>query len=113
MNVNAGNGCGTSSLRSQSFSSSCREEETAEPNAFSVYPNPAHDKLTVSIYVNELSQFKIMLRDISGRVILSEDREGSAGMNAYEMDLAHLAKGIYTLEVQSAGDSWKTKVVVE
>lgn len=78
-----------------------------------VYPNPAHDKVTVSIYVKEAAQFNIKLRDISGRVILSEDHDGAAGLNAYDMELQHFAKGIYTLEVQSASESWKTKVVVE
>jgi hypothetical protein len=50
---------------------------------------------------------------MSGRVILSEDREGAAGINAYEMDLKGFAKGIYMLEVQSVNDKWKTKVIIE
>ena len=80
---------------------------------FSVYPNPAHDKVTVSIYAEGQTQFTVKLRDMSGRVIVSEDQAGSAGMNAYELDLKSFAKGIYTLEVQSADNSWKTKVVIE
>jgi hypothetical protein len=50
---------------------------------------------------------------MSGRVILSEDREGAAGINAYELDLKGFAKGIYMLEVKSASSSWNTKVVVK
>jgi hypothetical protein len=81
--------------------------------AFAVYPNPAHDKVTVSIDVKEQTQFNVKLRDISGRVILSEDHEGAEGLNTYEMDLGSFAKGIYMIEVQSAAESWKTKVVIE
>lgn len=114
MNVVAGNTCGASGTRSQSWTGTvCREEGTGSTADFSVYPNPAHDKVTVSIFAQESSKFNISLRDISGRVILSEDHDGAAGLNAYEMNLKNYAKGIYTIEVQSASDNWKTKVVVE
>jgi hypothetical protein len=117
VNVTASNSCGTSSIRSATYTGiACREEEqqsAASSQQFTVYPNPAHDKITVSLYVNETAQINIRLRDISGRVILSEDREAGAGMNAYEMDLKNFAKGIYTLEVQSAGNSRMTKVIIE
>ena len=56
VNVTASNGCGVSGTRSQSFSSSCREEEElSTADNFAVYPNPAHDNVTVSIYVKEAS----------------------------------------------------------
>jgi hypothetical protein len=50
---------------------------------------------------------------MSGRVIFSEDHAAAAGVNAYELDLKAFAKGIYMLEVQSANDSWKSKVIIE
>ncbi|MEP7168793.1 MAG: MopE-related protein, partial [Bacteroidota bacterium] len=55
--VNASNGCGTSSTRSHGFTgTACREDGSfdfvREDNLF-VYPNPAHDLLTVSIDANE------------------------------------------------------------
>ena len=113
--VAAYNTCGSSVLRSQTFTSTCREED--EPSAselqITVYPNPAHDKVTASIYVKEQTQFNITLRDISGRVIISEDRESSEGLNAYDINLKGFAKGIYVLEIQSANESRKTKIVVE
>jgi hypothetical protein len=116
VSVRASNGCGLSAgTSSQSFSSGCREEGISASSAtdFSVYPNPAHDKVPVSIYVKEQAQFNMKLRDMSGRVILSEDHEGAAGLNAYDMDLKGFAKGIYAIEIQSAKDSWKTKVIIE
>jgi len=114
--VSASNGCGTSSVRSQNFTSGCREGETfmsSSNDNLSVYPNPAHDKLTVSMYSEESSQFNLQLLDISGRIILSENFSGETGLNAYDLDLKNFAKGIYTLKVQSSAESWKTKVVVE
>lgn len=81
--------------------------------AFSVYPNPAHDKVTVTIDLEEHTGFNMVLRDVSGRVIVSESKEGEAGFNMYEMDLRNFAKGIYTLEIQSSSENRMTKVVVE
>jgi hypothetical protein len=116
VNVNASNGCGVSSNRSQSFTgTSCREEsfDFAQDDNFIVYPNPAHDKLTVSIDVKENTAFTMHLMDVSGRVVLSESLAGTAGINTYDLNLARLSKGVYMLEVKTANDNWKTKVVVE
>lgn len=113
MNVTASNGCGISGVRSQNFTSGCREEGISGSDNISVYPNPAHDKVTVGIYVKEFAQFNFKLMDISGRVILSEDRDGVAGLNTFDLELKNFAKGIYTLEVQSADENWKTKLVVD
>jgi hypothetical protein len=112
--VNATNTCGASSNKVQSFSSVCREEgELAVNGQLNVYPNPAHDKVTVSIEVKEASQLNLQLRDMSGRVILSEDHESQAGLNAYEIELKNFAKGVYMLEVQTSTDSYKIRVAVE
>jgi hypothetical protein len=113
--VKASNTCGQSAgTSSQSFSAGCREEgSSTSAAAFSAYPNPAHDKITVSIDVKEQAQFNVKLLDMSGRVIFSEDHAATAGINAYELDLKDYAKWIYMLEVQSADDKWKTKVIIE
>ncbi len=114
--VRASNTCGLSAgTSSQSFSSGCREEGTYATSAtdFFVYPNPAHDKVTVSLDVNENTDLVLQLTDVSGRVVLSQSVTGTAGLNTYELNLAHLSKGIYMLEVKSVAGSWKSKVIVE
>ncbi|MEP7171768.1 MAG: T9SS type A sorting domain-containing protein, partial [Bacteroidota bacterium] len=115
--VIASNTCGSSGTKSQSFSSSvCREEagkSSYDSQQFTVYPNPAHDKLTVSIDEKEQTQLNISLRDISGRIILSENHDVVAGSNVYELELKNMAKGVYMLEIQSPVESLKKKLVVE
>src|SRR6185436_10489774 len=78
--VNATNTCGASSNRVQTFSSVCREEgdELTGNGQLTVYPNPAHDKVTVSVMIKEAAKLNLSLRDVSGRVILSEDHEAAA-----------------------------------
>ncbi|MEP7170532.1 MAG: T9SS type A sorting domain-containing protein, partial [Bacteroidota bacterium] len=78
-----------------------------------VYPNPAHDMLTVSIDVKESSDLLLQLNDITGRIILLENENAKEGLNTYQLGLKHISKGVYMLEVKSASESRKTKVVVE
>ena len=114
--VTAGNSCGTSAAKSVNFTSSCREQEkelSVISNQLSVYPNPAHDVITVSIVVKEESALTLQLTDITGRIVLSENQTATDGINSYEMDLKGFAKGVYMLSVQSGSKTFKTKVVVE
>ena len=67
----------------------------------------------MSIDVKESADFTMQLMDLSGRVIVSEGLSSLAGLNTYDFDLSHLSKGVYMLELKSAGDNWKTKVVVQ
>jgi hypothetical protein len=115
--VKAGNTCGLSAgTNSQIFTpANCREEgiNTSSATVFTIYPNPAHDKITVSIDVNEKAGFTLQLTDVSGRVVLSQSVTVTTGLNTYDLDLTHLSKGIYMLDVKSSQNNWKTKVVVE
>lgn len=114
--VSASNTCGVSSIKSQTFSTACREEAeafTANVSGLTIYPNPAHDKLTVDIDIKENENVILQFMDVSGRIVLSQIKSGSIGWNTYELNLSHFAKGIYILEVKSAHDSRKTKVVIE
>jgi hypothetical protein len=115
--VKASNGCGVSAgTRSQVYiTNNCREEgtNTSSTTSFSIYPNPAHDNLTVSIKANEHADFSLQLIDVSGRVVLADSRKGLAGLNIYELDISNLSTGVYMLEVKSVNDKWRTKVVVE
>ncbi|MEP7171313.1 MAG: T9SS type A sorting domain-containing protein, partial [Bacteroidota bacterium] len=117
VNVTAGNGCGGSGTKSQSFAGIvCREEEDQSAGGsmqWAAFPNPAHDKITVSIDVKENSVFNIKLTDISGRILLSESPEGKEGINTYELDLSHFSKGVYLLKVSSAEMNKNIKVVIE
>jgi len=115
--VSASNGCGTSGTRSQNFTAtSCREAQSGIGNSgdnFSVYPNPAHDLLTVEINAEEGELYSFILSDVTGRVITSVNRKGYPGYNNFEIDLSLFAKGVYTLELQTEKFSRKVKVLVE
>jgi len=109
------NTCGASGTQSKSFTSTCREENevTFDNGQLTVYPNPAHDKVSVELNTKEDNNFNMVLMDISGRIVLSENLTVSRGINTYELNLVQLAKGIYTLRVQSMSESHQVKIAVE
>jgi hypothetical protein len=114
VSASAKNACGVGSTKILNVVITCREEgfSLSETN-FSAYPNPAHDKLTLSIDAKQGGVYTIQLSDLAGRTVQSDAVPAAGGKNTYEMNLSSLAKGVYMLTVQSASDSWKTKVIVE
>jgi PKD repeat protein len=114
--VTATNGCGVSNLRSQNFAASCKEESeglSTVINHLSVYPNPAHENITVSLYLKKAADLTLELKDITGRIVVSQNKAFIEGLNVYDMSLAQFAKGIYLLDVKSGDESTKIKVVIE
>ena len=69
--------------------------------------------ISLTFDAKEASVFIMQLTDMAGRVMLSESHPAIERSNAFEMDLSHIAKGIYMLDVKSAAESFKTKVVLE
>ncbi|MEP7169336.1 MAG: T9SS type A sorting domain-containing protein [Bacteroidota bacterium] len=89
------------------------DTQFADLSEVNVYPNPAHDKITVSIDVKQQVDIILQLTDITGRMVLSENQSSREGLNSWQLGLNHLSKGIYMLDVKTRSGSWKTKVVVE
>jgi hypothetical protein len=86
---------------------------TNAENNVVAYPNPFHDKLTVAINSEDNLPYTLILTDLAGRVLLSNEVITEYGFNSYEINAWYLAKGIYLLEVKSQHSSWITKVVLE
>jgi len=73
-----------------------------------VYPNPATDQLHVTLPGND--KVVITLYNMSGAVIYS--MEGNAS-DRYDIDLTGKAKGVYLLDMQTAGRTAKKKIVIQ
>lgn len=71
-----------------------------------VYPNPAHDRLTIS---SSLPLQQIILTDLTGKVMLSE---AGSFVGEKEISLSHLSDGIYLLTAISEKGKWVRKVVL-
>lgn len=70
-------------------------------NMISVYPNPAIEKVSVS--VDRLSEgdlnSMIMIYDLSGRIMLEKEINIISGKNIFEIDIEFLNAGMYVMKI--------------
>ena len=77
-----------------------RKPDVSE-NLISVYPNPAIDKVSVSIEraIQEEQKSLVMIYDLSGRKMLEKEINIVTGKNLYEIDIEFLTAGIYVMKI--------------
>ena len=82
------------------------QKETFLENS-KLFPNPAHDHLTLELNWKESSQANnIFIRDNAGKTVLVEKQQMSKGFNSFSFDISNLPGGIYHVEmVSEAGES--------
>ena len=84
----------------QSFNEGARTTEPlSEGSKISLYPNPTHGLLNVSIRGNKSDETQFIITDLAGRVIQRSVNEIEAGNSLQEFNLNHLNSGIYILHV--------------
>ena len=73
-----------------------------------VYPNPASERATISVSGVE-SGAKIVVSDMQGRIILSDDMTS----DTYELSVENLASGVYYIRVIDGASIHTQKLIVE
>jgi hypothetical protein len=76
-------------------------------NQFTVYPNPSNGELMYKLLNHENATIEV--RDAQGKVVFREDVTQNQG----EIDLSHVAKGIYVVQFTTANTSTNKKVVIQ
>lgn len=80
-------------------------------SAFLVYPNPAHDLLTVQFQQNQNAFFSIKITDVLGKTVYEKENcHSPATINTH-----HLSKGIYMLSAydKSFQKTYNNKIIIE
>jgi len=88
---------------------------SVQPAAFSllsVYPNPAKSSLTCHLSLSQASEVNLSLYDISGRLVLVKHYALPTGEQDITLSLGKLAKGVYTVQVESGGVVQSKRIVV-
>lgn len=78
-----------------------------------IYPNPAKDKLFVSISAGKSSLVAFELVSLSGIVVKNWTAILNEGVNTIQADTRSLASGIYYLKAMSNGNRSVVKVVIQ
>ncbi len=116
ISVQATNGCGSSTLRTLPCVISCRMgqvQNSAGTFDVEVYPNPAFEKLTIHFSSCSQCMYSLQLIDELGRLLIAKEGTAIQDENIIDLNVASLAKGIYTLQFITNDKSQQTKVVIE
>jgi hypothetical protein len=78
----------------------CQTELSGD--ALHVYPNPAEEMFTVSLYLSEhLPEANFQLVDLNGRLVASHSFSGLKGNNTFQINRQGVESGTYVLRVMS------------
>lgn len=75
-----------------------------------VYPNPATDKLSVSITLQSNADLALSLYDMSGRMVQQQNIKVQAGNTNHQLDISALDSGMYLLQTKLNGQVRTIKV---
>ena len=76
------------------------------------YPNPAQDKITLRLDTEEALATTLRILSLDGRVLEEEILPASQRLD-YTMEVGHLARGIYMLQVIQDGMKETRKIILE
>lgn len=80
---------------------------------FTIWPNPAANKVTVSIQSSIASICMIRVFDSRGVVVRSGRARIIRGLNRFELDIVDLAAGIYIVQIQNGNGVLRNATVVK
>lgn len=82
-------------------------------NSVKVFPNPAHDLITVSYKLAQGTKALFTIHDLTGRTVLSEELSAAYnGLNAKNIRIGHLPAGVFTYTLKTATQSISGKLVI-
>ena len=81
--------------------------EVIKENIFNVYPNPTNGLITIEI--EDALKYELLIFNVLGQSVYTNL---ISGINN-NIDLSHLDKGVYTIELKEGNDVYSEKVILE
>ena len=100
------NGCSASNQ--QPITVGCAGDEELQSASFNVYPNPSNGQLTLEVQGMDLEDMNVY--DAAGKLVYDQLPESGNGI--YVIDLSKLSQGVYSLEIISAGKTFRERVIL-
>ncbi len=82
-------------------------------SSFSIFPNPAKDKITLRIDLNQNRTASLVLVDLLGKTLITSELNLINGSNTREISLDNINKGIYILRLTLDGQTLNRKLIVD
>jgi hypothetical protein len=87
-------------------------EESAEINGVSLYPNPSNSETNVNFYLQTKSDVTILVTDLTGKTVSSQELSNlTSGANSTKIDCSSLNSGVYYVTINTNGSSVTKKFV--
>lgn len=80
---------------------------------FTVFPNPVNNMATLQLTTNNDTQAKIVLTDLSGRIVSQQTTKLYAGKNQTNIDTQTLPNGMYLVTIDYNGSRVTQKMLVQ
>jgi len=87
--------------------------EANEIYHLNIYPNPAHDNMTITIPGTSLKSSSLKLFSMDGKVVFREEFKSTNSHFSKTVSLAGIAAGVYIFEMENSDFIVKRKVIVE
>ncbi len=87
-------------------------EENEAISVLEMYPNPSNGLTTVAYELTEASDLRFEVRDMTGKLVFSDELGFVNGANSYEFNTAILAAGTYTYTIVGNNFSSTKQMVV-
>lgn len=93
------------------FINSCTlSNKEFEKNRFTIYPNPANEKVIVEF--DDFANYSVVeVFDVAGRIVLT--KENFENSTIVTFDISHLAKGIYSIRVKDGSKAALSKKFIK
>lgn len=93
---------------SPTLATNCSEENAL----VKLYPNPAREKVHLSIDLNRDDQISLTMNDLSGSTVMYEELIGQKGHNEFVIDIHELQSSYYVILIQTSGQITTNKLQV-
>jgi hypothetical protein len=85
---------------------------TPQGETMTLYPNPANDQLNIEMNVLSDKEVSIVAYDVTGKLMISENRALTSGTNTMTFDVSNWDNGIYFVRIINDGKVNTMKVMI-
>lgn len=82
-----------------------------EEKEIRIYPNPTRNKLNIDIPKSKGQRKRLSIHAVNGRIVREQDLIPAD--EKYETEIGSLGAGMYIVELQIAGNVWRSKLLIE
>ena len=107
------NACGTGFSTNLRIIFTCRIAGTTQLVQMATYPNPANEVVYVKSPETASSVQKIMVSDMTGKVLYSVSNPVAGSDGVYDLDINSLKPGMYIIEMQAGSERMTSKFIKE